>query len=143
MSTEPQPPGRSETDPVEDLLDRAHSSLGNVSLGPFSSAGFARLRNTIDEFIADLVVESARVMRRRQADTISAEFVDQASTSLVQGGRRRRRQIMGTLGGVFLGGALSAILGMIQRRDSTLAEAIFAVIAVGLGVLLIAVQFER
>lgn|GEM_PF-1117699 len=79
---------------------------------PFSSPAYEVLRKTIAEYVSDLVTESARIALRSRADDISAAHVERAAEHLTSASRSRFYKHVGTLGGVFLGGALSNILTM-------------------------------
>ena len=69
--------------------------------------GFDALKQTIGDFIDELVSESARIANRNRADTISAAHVETAADHLVASSARRIFRHLGTVGGLVLGTALS------------------------------------
>jgi hypothetical protein len=79
---------------------------------PFSSAAFAILKTNISEYVTELVSESIKVSKRHRADTVSAAHVERAAEYLVSSTSRRIYRHLGTVGGIFLGAALSNMLAM-------------------------------
>src|SRR2546427_7390530 len=98
MSQPPVP-----VDPVATALVQARQQLAQTQLAPFSQEGFNKLLEQVGQYIGDLLVESARIMKRRQADTVSPAYVQQASENLVASTRRRLFTFAGTIGGALLG----------------------------------------
>lgn len=129
--------------PINAIAERAHALLENASHTPFSEAGFGMLQEKVDQFIGDLILESARVMKRRQADTISPAYVQQASENLSASTRRKKFTLIGTIGGVLLGAGISSYLEMIRRGTVTVPEVLVASAVSIAGVFMIAIQFTR
>jgi hypothetical protein len=139
MST-PTPP---TDNPIASLTHQAHARLERISHTPFSPAGFEALKSRVDQYIADLILESVRIMERRQADTISPKYVTQASENLVASTRRRTFSLLGTFGGILLGAAVSSYANMIEAGSTTIPFVIFASAMAILGAFLIAIQFTK
>ena len=130
-------------DPLSVLTAQAHAHLAEASHTPFSRAAFLKLQDKIDQYIGDLIFESVRIMERRQADTVSPVYVQQASENLVAGSRRRFFAIIGTVGGVLLGTGVATYSEMVTRGSTTIAEVLFASSMTAVGVLMVALQFTR
>jgi hypothetical protein len=128
---------------TEHATKLARATLADVDPKPFSTAAFFKLQERIEQHIDDLVIESARIMSRHQADTISAAYVSQASENLVIGRRQRLFTIVGTLGGVLLGAAVSSFVEMAKSATVTTPQALTASILGVIGAIMIVVQFAR
>lgn len=131
------------TGPLVDITDQVRSQLATTSHTPFSADGFSALQEEVDEYIGDLVLESVRIMDRRQADTVSRKYVQQASENLVASSRRRTFTLLGTIGGVLLGTALSSYYGMVTAKVVSPAEVAVASIFAVVGTFMVALQFTR
>lgn len=99
-------------DPLSHILRDAESRLASVEPTPFSPNAFATLREKINRYIIQLIDESLKVAKRYRSDTISAAHVDRAAEYLVSDTSRRFFRHLGTVGGIFLGAALSNLLSM-------------------------------
>ena len=129
--------------PLTSITAHAQASLAQVAQTPFSAAGFGTLQRRVDEYIEDLVIESVRIMERKQADTVSPSFVQQASDNLVASRKRRLFGLSGTIGGVLLGAALSSYVEMVKASALTLPSVLTASLLGIVGTFLIALQFTR
>jgi len=119
----------SEADAV---LEEAERKLAGVDRGPFSPQAFRVLKLKISDYVRSLIVESAKISRRRRADVISATHIEQASDYLVTSSSRRWFRHVGTLGGIFLGASLSNFLSMVSANQySATAVIVSAILAVG------------
>lgn len=121
----------------------ARATLADVDPKPFSEAAFLKLQERIEQHIDDLVIESARIMTRHQADTISAAYVAQASENLIVGRRRKLFTIVGALGGILLGAAVSSFVEMAKSATVTTPQALTAGVLAAIGAVMIMVQFSR
>jgi len=101
------------------LVQAAERGVENLDPGPFSPQAFHALKMKVSGYVRALVVESARISRRRRADVISASHVEQASDYLVTSSSRRWLRHLGTVGGIFLGAALSNFLAMTTSSQYT------------------------
>jgi hypothetical protein len=117
---------------VDDVIQHASSELQTVDSSPFSPHAFSVLKWKISEYISDLVNESIKVSKRYQADTVSAAHVERASEYLVSSTSRRLFRHLGTMGGIFLGAALSNILAMTVAGQYS---ALSTLISIGLGII--------
>ena len=97
---------------VEDIIQHANAQLQAIPASPFSPNAFTVLKEKIAQHIAELVTESIKVSRRYRSDTVSAAHVERASEYLVTSSSRRLFRHLGTVGGIFLGAALSNFLAM-------------------------------
>jgi len=130
-------------DPLAGLAVQARAQLTGASHTPFSEDGFGGLEEKIDQYIGDLILESVRIMERRQADTVSRKYVQQASENLVATSRRRAFTLIGTIGGILLGTALSSYYGMVSTKTLTVPEVVVASVFAVVGTFMIALQFTK
>lgn len=63
---------------LERIIKAAEVELRQIHPGLFSPEGFQRLTECINEFIGELTVESVKVAKRHQSDSVSPAYVDQA-----------------------------------------------------------------
>lgn len=133
----------SSLDPLTELSLQARAQLVGASHTPFSEDGFSELQEKTSVYIGDLILESVRIMQRRQADTISRKYVQQASENLIATSRRRTFTLIGTIGGVLLGTALSSYYGMVGAKSLNVSEVIVASLLAIVGTFMIALQFTK
>lgn len=132
------------TNTAPTLSSVARSRLSSADREPFSPEGFDALHEKLDEYIGDLVLESVRIMERRQADTVSRKYVQQASENLVASSRRRMFSLVGTLGGALLGTALSSYYEMVSTQGAlSTSEVLVASIFAIIGTFMVALQFTK
>ena len=129
--------------PAAQIAQAAQKSLSGAGTQPFSDAAFQMLERRIEQYIDDLIVESVRVMNRHQADTVSPSYVEQASETLVAGRRRKVYTLIGTIGGILFGAAVSAALEMLRQQSVSSTQAVTAGLLGVVGSVLIALQFAR
>jgi hypothetical protein len=140
MSTPPLPAPPS----VTALTNIAHGTLQHIPRSPFSESGFDELERKVDQYIDDLVLESVRIMQRRQADTISQTYVQQASDNLVATRPRKLFALIGTIGGILLGTAASSFLEFTKATNTiSPTQAVTAGLLGVLGAVMVALQFSR
>src|SRR3989449_11754585 len=70
---------------LERIIKTAEVELRQIHPGLFSPEGFQRLTERINEYIGELTVESVKVAKRHQSDSVSPAYVDQASEHLTSG----------------------------------------------------------
>jgi hypothetical protein len=114
------PPASAELEPI---IKAAEVELRQINPGLFSPEGFQRLTERINEFIGDLTVESVRIAKRHQSDSVSPAYVDQASEHLASGKPARWQRVLGGIGGIVLGVGLTAV-GAISNLLNILHEAL-------------------
>src|SRR6266404_828646 len=68
---------------LERIIKTAEVELRHIHPGLFSPEGFQRPTERINEYIGELTVESVKVAKRHQSDSVSPAYVDQASEHLV------------------------------------------------------------
>jgi hypothetical protein len=99
---------------LERIIKTAEVELRQIHPGLFSTEGFQRLTERINEFIGELTVESVRVAKRHQSDSVSPAYVDQASERLASGKPATWHRVVGSIGGIFFGVGLAIAGSMIQ-----------------------------
>ena len=67
---------------LDRIIRTAELELRQIHPGLFSPEGFHRLTERINEFIGELTIESVKVAKRHQSDSVSPAYVDQASEHL-------------------------------------------------------------
>ena len=87
--------------------------------------------------------ESRRIARRHQADVISPVYVQQASDYLVARKSRRKATLMGSVGGIFLGAAVSSFLDLAAGKQVSALQVLVSAVLGMLGAFLFALQFAR
>src|SRR6266436_8178415 len=102
---------------LERIIKTANVELRQIHPGLFSEEGFRRLTERINKYIEELTVESVKVAKRHQSDSVSPAYVDQASEHLVSGKPAMWRRILGGIGGIILGVGVAAAGSMIQAAQ--------------------------
>ena len=100
------------TNRLQKTIQEADAQLQGIESSPFSPSAFSVLKERISEYIAQLVSESIKISKRHQADTVSAAHIERASEYLISSTRKRFFRHLGTVGGIFLGVALSNTVAM-------------------------------
>ena len=117
---------------LQRIIEAADAQLQHVTPTPFSPTAFSRVKEKISDYIVQLVSESIKVSNRQQTDTVSAAHVERASEYLISTSTRRVFKHIGTVGGIFLGAALSNFLSMattdVYTPRGTLISASLAII---------------
>lgn len=121
---------------VSTAISRADAALATLDQNPFSRSAFAKLTERVSQYIGELIDESLKVASRHGADTVSAADVERASGHLVSTLTRRLYRLVGALGGVFFGTALSNLLQLMNGATihprQALVTFVFGVIGAGL-----------
>jgi hypothetical protein len=128
---------------VNEIIATAEEALDDLSPAPFSPMAFSRLKDRISEYISELISESLKVAKRRQADTVSASHVDIAAGYLVSGSRRKFFRHLGTIGGIFLGAAISSLLGMAGSQQFTSQAVVITSVLGVLGAFMVALHIGK
>src|ERR1044071_9055143 len=102
---------------LERIIKTAEVELRHIHPGLFSPEGFHRLTERINEYIGELTVESVKVAKRHQSDSVSPAYVDQASEHLVSGRPAKWQKVVGGIGGMFLGVGFTGVVTMIQSSQ--------------------------
>ena len=124
------------TDPLaytelERIIKAAEVELRQIHPGLFSPEGFQRLKERINEFIGELTVESIKVAKRHQSDSVSPAYVDQASEHLASGKPARWQRVLGGIGsGIVLGVGLTAAGAMIQSAQYSTRGVVLSVVCI-------------
>jgi hypothetical protein len=118
---------------LERIIRTAEVELRQIHPGLFSPEGFQRLTERINEYIGELTLESARVAKRHQSDSVSPAYVDQASEHLVSGKPARWQKVVGGIGGIILGVGLTTAGAMIQSAQYSTRGVIVTLVCIVLG----------
>ena len=124
------PPASAE---LEHIIKAAEVELRQIHPGLFSPEGFQRLTERINEFIGELTVESVRIAKRHQSDSVSPAYVDQASEHLASGKPAWWQRVLSGIGGIILGVGLTAAGSMIQSAQCSTRGVVFSVVCVLVG----------
>ncbi len=118
---------------LERIIKSAELELRQINPGLFSTEGFQRLTERINEYIGELTVESVKVAKRHQSDSVSPSYVDQASEHLVSGKPARWQRVLGGIGGLVLGVGLTAAGSMIQSAQYSTRGFVLSLVCVVVG----------
>ena len=113
---------------LERIISTANVELRHIHPGLFSPEGFQRLTERINEFIGELTVESVKVAKRHQSDSVSPSYVDQASEHLASGKPAKWQRVLGGIGGIILGVGLTAAGAMIQSAQYSTRGVVLSVV---------------
>lgn len=117
----------------EHILQEAESELNQSRSRLFSPEGFVRLSERIAQFIGKLTIESARIARRHQADSVSPAYVDRAAEHIASGRAGRFRKMVEGLGSIILGIGLATAGTMDQTGDYTTRGVVLSVVCIIVG----------
>src|SRR6266536_140354 len=118
---------------LERIIKTAGVELQHIHQGLFSAEGFQRLKDRIDEYIGELTVESVKVAKRHQSDSVSPAYVDQASEHLTSGKPARWQRVVGGIGGIVFGVGLAAAGSMVQSAQYSTRGFLLSVICIVVG----------
>jgi len=104
-----------------------------------SPKGKEEAERQVNEFIRELLNESARIARHRAADEASPEHIAEAAAHIYAGSAGRLTQVLSTVGGIITGAASAALVtfitiqpinqwGVIVSTGSTIVGAIMATV---------------
>ena len=119
---------------LERIIKTAEVELRQIHPGLFSEEGFQRLTERINKYIGELTVESVKVAKRHQSDSVSPAYVDQASEHLVSGRPGRWQRVLGGIGGIVLGVGLTAVGAMIQSGQYSTRGVLLSVVCLLVGI---------
>lgn len=115
------------------IIETAEVELRQIHPGLFSSEGFERLTARINEFIGELTVESVKVAKRHQSDSVSPAYVDQAREHLTSGKPARWQRVVGGIGGIIFGVGLAAAVSMIQSGQYSTRGFVLSIVCIIFG----------
>jgi hypothetical protein len=118
---------------LERIIKTAEVELRELHPGLFSTEGFQRLTERINEYIGELTIESVKVAKRHQSDSVSPAYVDQASEHLTSGKPARWQRVVGGMGGIVLGVGLAAAGAMIQSGQYSTRGFVLSLICIVFG----------
>jgi len=118
---------------LERIIKTAGVELQHIHQGLFSAEGFQRLKDRINEYIGELTVESVKVAKRHQSDSVSPAYVDQASEHLTSGKPARWQRVVGGIGGIVFGVGLAAAGSMVQSTQYSTRGFLLSVICIVVG----------
>jgi len=128
---------------VKQATRQAEEALAGTDPEPFSPQAFGALTRAISWFIAELVEQAIKVLKRHRSDNVAESHVETAVRYLVGDAPSRIFRHLGTIGGVLLGAALSNLLSMITTKVLTVASVGITVALAVLGAFLIALHIAR
>jgi hypothetical protein len=118
---------------LERIIKTAEVELRQIHPGLFSPEGFQRLTERIGLYIGELTIESVKVAKRHQSDSVSPAYVDQASEHLTSGRPAMWRRVIGGIGGLVLGVGLAAAGAMIQSGQYSTRGFVLSIVCIVLG----------
>jgi hypothetical protein len=125
------PPASAE---LERISKAAEVELRQINPGLFSPEGFQRLTERINEFIGELTVESVRIAKRHQSDSVSPAYVDQAREHLASGKTARWQRVLSGFGGIIFGVGLAAAGSMIQSAQYSTRGFVLSLVSMIVGI---------
>jgi hypothetical protein len=124
-------------------IEQAEKELATDDAFPFSPLAYLCLKSKIAEYISDLISESVKVSKRHRADTVSVAHIEQASAYLVSSVSKRIFKHIGTIGGIFLGAAISNILAMTIAGQYTAVSTLVSATLGIIGAFMIALHIAK
>jgi hypothetical protein len=118
---------------LERIIKTAEVELRQIRPGLFSPEGFQRLTERINQYIGELTIESVKVAKRHQSDSVSPSYVDQASEHLTSGKPARWQRVVGGIGGIVLGVGLTAAGSMVQSSQYSTRGFLLSVVCIVVG----------
>jgi hypothetical protein len=115
------------------IIKTAQSELTDASPDGFSPEGYERLRKRINEYVRQLTIESMKISKRHQSDSISPAYVDRAAEYLVSTRFNRWQKLVEGLGSIILGVGLAAAGSMIQSASFSTRGLILCVVCTLVG----------
>ena len=102
---------------LPNLINEANIALEKSAPQAFSEKAFTSLKLNISTYILELVTESMKNAKREKVDSVSATHVEKASAYLVTKAKGKLKNMLGAVGGVFLGAAVQEIVGIINSTN--------------------------
>lgn len=118
---------------LEQLIKSIELEFRHIQPGLFSEETFARIRKRADEFTRELVLESLRISKRHQSDSVSPAYVDHAAEHLASGKTATWRRLVGGIGGLVCGVSLATAGTMIQQNLYTTRGVVLSLICIVVG----------
>jgi len=128
------------------LQNRIRGILRNIQPSQFSDRAFIRVQTIITDFVNDLITESIVVSEKHSVDIVSEIHVDIARGYLISQRKKKFYDLLESLGGVFLGVALSGLYMVISPSPTKPVEVnivIFTFVCGIIGILLIAIGYRH
>jgi hypothetical protein len=97
---------------IEKILKDVEFTTQNIANEPFTKRGFSKFKEKVGVYLSSLYIESQKTAKRHKADNISESHVETASGYLIKNNDSKVSKLMGVLGGVFLGAAVSNLLAI-------------------------------
>lgn len=97
---------------IEKIIKEVEFTTTNIASEPFTPQGFVKYKEKIGTYISALYIESQKTAKRHKVDNVSESHVETASSYLIKNRDSKISKLMGVLGGVFLGAAVSNILAL-------------------------------
>jgi len=129
---------------IIDASKEANDIISKLDSSPFSEKAYTRLEDKFNEYISSLIVESIKISKRQKADLVSQSHIEQANDYLISKRKSKWSYLFGTLGGVFLGTAVSNTFGMLVFNTTFTVVGIAATIIIGMiGVFLVTMNLNN
>lgn len=117
---------------LEKVIKEVEFTTANIASDPFTPKGFAKYKEKISVYISALFIESQKTAKRHKADNVSESHVDTASSYLIKNRESKVSKLMGVLGGVFLGAAVSNILALTVLGQSFTTTGLVTTVLLGI-----------
>lgn len=102
---------------LQRIIAAVDGSLAVDNLPPFSAQAVARLREKVNDYVAQIIAEPVKVSKRHQADAVSLSDVEQVGRYLLASNVQRVYKHLGTFGGIAFGAGLSNVLSMVTTNQ--------------------------
>jgi len=104
--------GSESMNELENAIKNAQHELNGIDKTPFSDKGFAAFEHAISAYVIQLFDESIRSAKKDKVEIVSPTHVDSAANYLTKKPPSKMGNFIITLGGIFLGAAISNIASM-------------------------------
>lgn len=117
------------------IIAAARNMLRDIDPAPFTQTGLQSLIARVEHYIDDLLLESLRIARRHQSETVSPKHVEWAADLVFARRKRRLFTLLGVLGGAAVGAVIQMTMEVSARSTPIRpSEVVVACCLVGFGV---------
>ena len=117
---------------IERIIKEVEYTTSNIASEPFTKKGFSKYKEKIAVYISALFIESQKTAKRHKTDNVSESHVETASSYLIKNRESKTSKLMGVLGGVFLGAAVSNILALTVLGQSFTTVGLVTTVVLGI-----------
>ncbi len=126
------------------IIAAARNLLKDTDPSPFTRSGLDRFHIRVERFIEDLLLESISCARRQRLRTVEAVHVDLAADVVYLRRKRKIYSLVGTVGGILLGVALTLMVDAPPGKASVSRDHLVAGISMAaIGGVFMTLQFRR